>query len=187
MPISPSGRPASSDLPAKGAENPPEVPDHELIRIIGQGSYGTVWLARNIMGTYRAVKVVYRSSFDNDRPYDREFHGIQKFEPISRSHESQVDILHIGRNDVKGYFFYVMELADDACSGQPTAPVQPSRSSVHDLHSERLSLQSHLSNVGPSQQSSSSISRTTVLAPSTPLSPIPSWEDSPSPIAWMWE
>src|SRR6185503_16355929 len=42
--------------------------------------------------------------------------GIQKFEPISRSHESQVDILHLGRNDTAGYFYYVMELADDASS-----------------------------------------------------------------------
>src|SRR5439155_26698660 len=29
-------------------------------------------------------------------------------------HESQVDILHVGRNDGAGYFYYVMELADDA-------------------------------------------------------------------------
>jgi serine/threonine protein kinase len=56
--------------------------------------------------------VIYRDRFEHDRPYDREFEGIQKFEPISRSHESQVDILHIGRNDAAGYFYYVMELAD---------------------------------------------------------------------------
>jgi serine/threonine protein kinase/WD40 repeat protein len=66
------------------------------------------------MGTGRAVKVVYRDTFDNDQPYEREFTGIRKFEPVSRSHESQVDILHIGRNDEQGYFYYVMELADDA-------------------------------------------------------------------------
>jgi WD40 repeat protein len=82
--------------------------------MIGHGSYGEVWLARNVMGTYRAVKVVRRSTFDDDRPYKREFDGIRKFEPISRSHESQVQILHIGRNDQKGYFYCVMDLADDA-------------------------------------------------------------------------
>ena len=92
----------------------PRVPDHELVRRIGVGSYGEVWLARNVVGTWRAVKVVHRSRFNSHRPYEREFHGIQKFEPISRSHESQVDILHLGRNDVEGYFYYVMELADDA-------------------------------------------------------------------------
>src|SRR6266571_5965322 len=92
----------------------PAIPDHELLRCIGRGSYGEVWLARNVMGTYRAVKVVYRTTFDHDRPFEREFEGIQKFEPISRMHESQVDILHVGRNEKGGYFYYVMELADDA-------------------------------------------------------------------------
>jgi hypothetical protein len=65
--------------------SPPHIPDHELIRRIGGGSYGEVWLARNVMGSYRAVKVVYRRTFKNDLPYEREFKGIQKFEPISRT------------------------------------------------------------------------------------------------------
>jgi len=33
---------------------PSHIPDHELLRRIGGGSYGEVWLARNVMGTYRA-------------------------------------------------------------------------------------------------------------------------------------
>ncbi len=90
------------------------IPDHDLLKQIGEGSYGEVWLARNVMGTFRAVKVVYRDRFESDRPYEREYSGIQKFEPISRTHEGLVDVLHIGRNDRDGYFFYVMELADDA-------------------------------------------------------------------------
>src|SRR5437899_3352304 len=85
---------------------PPQIPDHQLLRRIGEGSYGEVWLARNVIGTYRAVKVVYRRTFENPQPYEREFKGIQRFEPISRSHDSQVDILHVGRNDDAGYFFY---------------------------------------------------------------------------------
>jgi hypothetical protein len=36
----------------------PHIPDLELLRCIGQGSYGEVWLARNILGTYRAVKII---------------------------------------------------------------------------------------------------------------------------------
>lgn len=95
--------------------SPPRVPDHELIRCIGTGSYGQVWLARSVTGNLRAVKLVYRDSFDHERPFEREFSGIQKFEPISRTHDSQVDILHVGR--IPGGFYYVMELADDVLSG----------------------------------------------------------------------
>ena len=89
----------------------PAIPDHELLKLIGSGAYGEVWLARSVTGAYRAVKVVYRRRFEDSRPFEREFKGIQKFEPISRSHASQVDVLHVGRTD--DYFYYVMELADD--------------------------------------------------------------------------
>src|SRR5262245_46309533 len=104
---------------------PPHVPDHELLRPIGGGSYGEVWLARNAMGTYRAVKMVYRSRFDNDRPFEREFSGIQKFEPISRTHDGLVDILQIGRNEAEGYFYYVMELADAAAASPKSETRNP--------------------------------------------------------------
>src|SRR6266568_2509046 len=75
---------------------PPLIPDHEMLRSIGQGSYGEVWLARNAVGTYRAIKVVYREHFKDSRPYEREFAGIQKYEPISRTNEGLVDVLQIG-------------------------------------------------------------------------------------------
>jgi serine/threonine protein kinase len=102
-------------------EQPPAVPDHELLRCIGRGSYGEVWLARNVLGELRAVKIIHRDRFEHDRPYEREFEGIRKFEPISRLHDSQVDILHVGRNDEAGYFYYVMELADDANVGRASS------------------------------------------------------------------
>src|SRR5262245_39416812 len=101
---------------------PPAIPDHELIRRIGQGSYGEIWLARNVIGVHRAVKIVYRAHFNDDKPYEREFQGIQKFEPISRSHPGLVDILQIGRNDGSGHFYYIMELADDEEADQPFDP-----------------------------------------------------------------
>ena len=58
-----------------------------MIERIGSGGYGAVWLGRNALGTFRAVKIVRRGEFDDERPYEREFAGIRKFEPISRSHE----------------------------------------------------------------------------------------------------
>jgi WD40 repeat protein len=91
---------------------PPRVADHEILKQIGSGSYGGVWLARSAAGQLRAVKVVSRSRFSSDRPYEREFTGIRQFEPISRSHPGVVHILHVGRDDAAGYFYYVMELAD---------------------------------------------------------------------------
>ena len=100
----------------------PIIPDHELLRPIGRGSYGEVWLARNIMGAWRAVKIVSRGSFGSARPYVREFAGIEKFEPVSRAHDSQLDVLHVGRDDAAGCFYYVMELADDVARGRDIAP-----------------------------------------------------------------
>jgi WD40 repeat protein len=92
---------------------PPPVPDHSLLRRIGTGAYGEVWLARSALGTLRAVKVVYRDRFEDERPFLREFHGILKYEPVSRSHEGLVAVLHVGRNELAGCFYYVMELADE--------------------------------------------------------------------------
>jgi WD40 repeat protein len=85
-----------------------------MIVRIGAGSYGEVWLARSTTGAFRAVKVVWRSHFSSERPYEREFRGIVRFEPISRSHPAVVNVLHVGRDDAAGCFFYVMELADNA-------------------------------------------------------------------------
>jgi serine/threonine protein kinase len=100
----------------------PRVPEYELIRPIGKGSYGEVWLARNILGAYRGVKIVQRKAFNEDRPFEREFEGIQRFEPISRMHEGFVGILHVGRNEAEGYFYYVMEIADDTTCQQQIQP-----------------------------------------------------------------
>src|SRR3954447_2102305 len=96
----------------------PSIPDHTLIRCIGRGSYGEVWLAQNVFGVFRAVKIVYARNFPNPAPFKREFNGIQKFEPVSRSHDGFIDILQVGQNEEAGYFYYVMELGDDAESGQ---------------------------------------------------------------------
>src|SRR5712671_2725719 len=94
---------------------PPAVPDHDLLRVIGRGAYGEVWLARHRrLGTLRAVKVIRRDQFGDARPFTREFDGIRRFEPISRGHPNLVAILHVGGID--DCFYYVMELADEVAN-----------------------------------------------------------------------
>jgi serine/threonine protein kinase len=105
--------------------DPPRIPDHTLLWPIGRGAYGEVWLARNVMGTLRAVKVIHRRQ-EEDRAYEREFAGIERYEPVSRSSGGLVHVLQVGRNDVAGYFYYVMELADPAAAGaEPEAGWHP--------------------------------------------------------------
>jgi len=110
----PSARPAA-------AGPPPVVPDHKLIRLIGSGSGGHVWLAKNALGTCRAVKIVPERQ-SRRSVSGSEFEGILKFEPVSRLHDGLVDILQVGRNEAAGYFYYVMELADDVVRGQNIIP-----------------------------------------------------------------
>jgi CHASE2 domain-containing sensor protein len=109
---------AKSETKASGLE----IPDHTMLRCVGKGAYGDVWLARNAIGVFHAVKIVRRRDFPNDTPYEREFKGIQKFMPISRSHPGFVNVLHVGRNDTAGFFFYIMEAADDQRSGPRIDP-----------------------------------------------------------------
>src|SRR5881296_795410 len=110
---------------AQQARDTPHIPDLELLRCIGHGSYGQVWLAQNILGSYRAVKIVNRSAFRDEETFEREFFGLQRFEPISREHDGFVAILHVGRNRSNGFFYYVMELADNDANPESIRGIEP--------------------------------------------------------------
>src|SRR6266487_2007595 len=107
------------------ARNVPCIPDFQLLRRIGHGSYGEVWLARNILGTYRAVKIVDRKAFQDEEAFEREFSGLQQFEPVSREHDGFVAILHVARNRAEGFFYYVMELADNDSNPESIRCIEP--------------------------------------------------------------
>ncbi|HEV3392002.1 MAG TPA: bifunctional serine/threonine-protein kinase/formylglycine-generating enzyme family protein [Chthoniobacterales bacterium] len=103
-------------IPDQVSAQIPVVPDHELLRVVGRGAYGEIWMARTVTGGLRAVKIVYRSTFESERAFLREFEGMSAFEPISRGHAGFVDILHVGRT--AEHLYYSMELADDHRDGR---------------------------------------------------------------------
>ena len=104
----------------------PSVPDLELLRVIGQGGFGQVWLARNqTTGHLRAVKVIpLRGNAASDRA-GREITSITRLEAnIQQQHPNLLAIHHVGRTD--RYLFYVMDPADDH-SGRPASDVAVTR------------------------------------------------------------
>jgi CHASE2 domain-containing sensor protein len=121
--------------PAVSIENLPDAPDYELFSPpFGEGAYGKVWLARNATGQWRALKAVYLANFDqNTDPYEREFNGIKKYQPVSDKHPSLLRVEFVSEKQA-GYFYYVMELGDPL---EPGWEQEPSTYKPRDLVSER--------------------------------------------------
>ncbi len=102
----------------------PDVPDYDLIDPpFGHGAYGRVWLARNAVGQWQALKAVYRDSFGKStEPFERELRGIERYKPISDKHPGLLRIEFVSRPRPEGYFYYVMELGDAHTPGWEKDP-----------------------------------------------------------------
>jgi serine/threonine protein kinase len=100
-----------------------------------------VWLARCALGLFRAVKVVRLQDFGDRHPFEREFAGVLRFEPLSRTHDGFVDLLQVGRSENGAAFYCVMELADDAAGqtgGVPEKPGEAPMRSAQDALAPKL-------------------------------------------------
>ena len=102
----------------------PDAPDFELFNPpVGQGAYGKVWIVRNAIGQWQALKAIYQSKFgDNTRPYEAEFNGLQKYKPVSEKHSGLLRIEMVSKMKNEGYFYYVMELGDAQVDGWEKNP-----------------------------------------------------------------
>jgi CHASE2 domain-containing sensor protein len=101
-----------------------DIPDYELVQPpFGEGAYGKVWLARNAVGQWQALKVVYAARFGGDSdPYDREFNGIKRYKPVSDKHPGLLRVDFVSTKKKEGFFYYVMELGDALAPGWEDKP-----------------------------------------------------------------
>lgn len=122
-----SGQSAPKPAPNPPAKTPaaelPDTPDYELFDPpFGEGAYGKVWVVRNAVNQWQALKVIYLSKFDNNTdPFDREFNGISRYKPVSDKHPGLLRVDYVTRKR-EGYFYYVMELGDALVPGWERNP-----------------------------------------------------------------
>ena len=97
---------------------PPQVPGFDLIRSIGKGAFGEVWLAANqTTGQLRAVKIISTVRSGAIDPAGREITSIKCLEAnLRRQHTNLLSIHHVG--EFASHIFIVMDLADNV-TGEP--------------------------------------------------------------------
>jgi serine/threonine protein kinase len=93
------------------------VPDFDLIRPVGRGGFGEVWLATNrTTGQLRAVKIIPLRQPGQADPAAREIASLTRLEAnLGRQHANLLSIHHVGKT--ANYLFYVMDPADDVAGG----------------------------------------------------------------------
>jgi hypothetical protein len=67
-----------------------------------------LWLARNAIGQWQALKAVYQSTFGKDRgPYEAGFKGLQRSKPVLEKHLGLLRIDIVSKMKDAGYLHYV--------------------------------------------------------------------------------
>ena len=112
-------------------DRPPEIPEYELLRRVGRGAYGEVWLAQHqILRTFHAIKTIRVVPEDQNSGggslndvAERVLRGLQLYlERLPPGKSPAIAITHVGKGINELSLYYVMELADDAVSGRAINP-----------------------------------------------------------------
>lgn len=136
--------PRASQDTAREVDPTPTIPDLRLIKRIGDGAFGVVWLAEESLlpGVFRAVKVLHsvpavdsldaeaRSSelskeLHSSQRVARELSGLRTLRTRGASRDGLVEIHRVGvisnpaDDSATGTVYYVMDVADHAGGAQP--------------------------------------------------------------------
>jgi|GEM_PF-2399318 len=99
-----------TDFPAAITAYTPET-------LCGQGGYGAVWRVRDAVGSYCALKIVYKNSLAD---WQQEFNGLTAYKSKVSPHPNLIRIFHI--ENCPDFFWYTMECADNLNKEGPYLP-----------------------------------------------------------------
>ena len=92
--------------------NAPQIPDLKIGEYCGSGAYGDVWIAEDLSGLKRAVKVLNKARLTSMGVLQKEQKALALFRQHAPAHPNLIEIYHVGETDSDIY--YIMELGDNA-------------------------------------------------------------------------